>query len=58
MHVLRDGNRVLITQPLGFDFDDGRLVLSLQQAKELQVALMAAQNWIVRHVEEEEHEDG
>lgn len=58
MHVLRDGNRVLITQPLGFDFDDGRLVLSLQQAKELQVALMAAQNWIVRHVEEEENEDG
>jgi hypothetical protein len=58
MHVLRDGNRVLVTQPLGFDFDDGRLVLSLQQAKELQVALMAAQNWIVKHVEEEEHEDG
>ena len=57
MDVSRDGNRVIVSEPLGFDFDDGRLVLSIRQAKELEEALNSNRAWIFEPIEEE-HEDG
>lgn len=53
--VMRDANRVVVTNPLGFDFDDGRLVLTLKQAKELEEALSA--RWLYEPVEEVDYED-
>jgi hypothetical protein len=47
---------VIITEPLGFDFDDGRLVLTIRQAKELEEALQA--RWLYQETEEGESEDG
>ena len=55
--VTRDANKVIITEPLGFDFDDGRLVLTIRQAKELEEALKA--RWIYQELEEGvDNEDG
>lgn len=56
MDVLRDGNSVVVTSPLGFDFDDGRLVLSLRQAKELEEQLSA--RWLYEEYEGVDNEDG
>jgi hypothetical protein len=55
--VRRNGNSVLVTEPLGFNFDDGRLVLTLRQAKELQEALHADRSWLFDEIEGEQ-EDG
>lgn len=55
--MLREGNRIYVTEPLGFDFDDGRLVLTLRQAFELHDLLDGNANWIFDHVEAED-EDG
>lgn len=55
--VTRQGNSVIVSEPLGFTFDDGRLVLSLRQAKELEEALSA--RWLYELDEEGvENEDG
>lgn len=51
MDVQRKDNQVIITEPLGFSFDDGRLVLSLRQARELEEALHGARSWIFEPVE-------
>lgn len=56
MDVTRDGNKVIVTEPLGFDFDDGRLVLSLRQAKDLEDGLKA--RWILEEYEGVDNEDG
>ena len=58
MHIERDGNTVLVSEPLGFTFDDGRLVLTLRQAKELETNLNAARSWIYDEVEGGNDEDG
>jgi len=55
--MLREGNRVVVTEPLGFDFDDGRLVLTLRQAFELRDLLEGNSNWIFDEIEGEP-EDG
>lgn len=57
MDVSRDGNRVIVTEPLGFDFDDGRLVLTIRQARELEEGLRG--RWVYQEYEEGvDHEDG
>lgn len=58
MIVQRDGNRILVTEPLGFNFDDGRLVLTLLQARELEDLLHSNRAWIFDEVEAVGHEDG
>lgn len=55
--MLREGNRIYVTEPLGFEFDDGRLVLTLRQAFELHDLLSGNSAWIFETVEEEP-EDG
>ena len=57
--VARDGNQVVVTDPLGFSFDDGRLVLTLLQARELESELNNSRSWIFEPVEEMvDNEDG
>lgn len=58
MHIERDGNTIIVTEPLGFTFDDGRLVLSLWQARELEIALHSARAWIYEEIEGDNDEDG
>ncbi len=40
MHAYQDGNVIYVTAPFGFDMDDGRVVLSIRQARELREALV------------------
>jgi hypothetical protein len=56
--VQRKDNTVIVTEPLGFSFDDGRLVLTLRQAKELEDLLHGSRSWIFEPVDEGEQEDG
>lgn len=58
MHIERDGNSIIVTEPLGFTFDDGRLVLTLFQARELELALNSARSWIYEEIEGDNDEDG
>jgi hypothetical protein len=46
MYAKQDGSVIYVTAPLGFDMDDGRVVLSLRQAKELRDALVGL-NYVV-----------
>lgn len=40
MYVSQDGSVIYVTSPLGFDMDDGRIVLSIREARELRDALV------------------
>lgn len=57
MIVQREGNRILISEPLGFDFDDGRIVLTIRQARDLEALLAVNRSWLMSD-EESEGEDG
>ena len=46
MYVEHVGNVVYVTAPLGFDMDDGRIVLSLRQARDLRDSLVGL-NYVV-----------
>ena len=39
MYVEIEGNAVFLSQPLGWDMDDGRIVLSLRDVKDLREVL-------------------
>ena len=57
MMVERLGDRVYVTAPLGFDFDNGRLVMTRLQARDLRESLTSLGQWQYNEGETE-NEDG
>lgn len=46
MHVKQDGSLIWVFTPLGFDMDNGKIILSLREARELRDALVGL-NYVI-----------
>jgi hypothetical protein len=46
MYAKQDGSLIWLSAPLGFDMDNGKIVLSLRQARELRDALVGL-NYVI-----------
>ena len=46
MNVRQDGSLIWVSNPLGFDMDNGKIILSLREARELRDALVGL-NYVI-----------